>query len=270
MKNVINNLLRDVYLKIPSEILNEGFSKLIKESQRTLDAVIKEHIIVDIVLANCNLYSGKTKKITLEARYGKDMDDTLLQASMSGNYGVYTIPLEARENRPIVAVLDIAYPTTMAIYGTYPNIGTVGRSVTNGIDEALSSFTHSPGYTSPTPMIIDGDAGIIQLSPPASVHVDWILSCMLAYDKEFSNISLNMLNPLKRMTEHATKAFIYNELIVKLNQGYLQGGLALEAIRSIIEGYQNSNEAFDEALIKFRGASIFTHEGLREMISLMI
>jgi hypothetical protein len=270
MKNVINNLLKDLYRKVPMEILNEAFYRLRKESNRSLDALIKEYIIVDVVLSNCNLYAGKVKNIVLYQQYGKDIDDTMLHAAMSGNYGVYAIPPEARENRPIVAVLDVAYPTTMAIYGTFPNIGVTGRSVANGIDEMLSSFTHEPAYVTPTPMLIDGDAGIIQLSPPASLHVDWILSCMLAYDKEFTNISLNMLNPLKNMVEYAAKSFIYNELIIKINQGYLQSGLQLESVRSMIESYADANEKFDEALRKFRGASTFSQDALRNMLSLMI
>lgn len=269
MKNTINQLIRNLYYKIPPEILNEGFRRLRNETNRTLDALIKEYIIIDIVLMNCNLYAGKTKKIVLNERYGKSINDTTFQAAMSGNFGAYQIPPEARENRAITAVLDIAYPTTMALFGSFPNEVAGGRSVANGIDEALASFTHGPTYITPSVMLIDGDAGIIQLAPPAALHIDWILSCMLAYDKEFTNISPNMLTSLKNMTEWATKGFIYNNLYIQINQGYLQGGLQLEAIKSTIESYQDANEKFDQALLKFRGAATFTPESLREFCSLM-
>lgn len=270
MKNVVNTLLRNIYYKIPNEILTEAFRKVMMNSNRTLDSVIKQHIIIDIVLMNCNLYAGKTKSLVLYENYGKQIDDKMLMAAFDGCYGVYTIPPEARENRPITAVLDIAYPTTLALYGVFPNTASVGRSVTNGIDQALGSFTHTPAYTTPVPMLIDGDAGIIQLSPPAAVHVDWVLSCMLAYDKEFANISLNMLPSLRDMVEYATKAYIHNALFIQLNQGYLQGGLQLEAIRGTIESYSTANDIFEEKLRKFRGASNFSQDAFRNLMSLMI
>jgi len=270
MKNVINLITRNLYMRIPKEILTVAFHDLQQETNRTIDSLIKEYIIIDVVLAHCNLYAGKTKKIVLYEQFGKRIDDTMMVASMSGSYGVYTIPPEAREYRPISVVLDVAYPTTTALFGTFPNVNNVGRSVANGIDEALSSFTHAPAYVTPQPQLIDGDSGIVQLSPPASIHVDWILSCMLAYDNEFSNISPNMLTSLKKMTEYATKAFIYNTLFIRINQGYLQGGVQLESIRSIVESYADSNTEFEAALLKFRGASVFTTEGLAEMCSLMI
>ena len=270
MKNVINNLLRDLYHKIPPEIIDISFRNLREQSRTTTDAVIRQYIIEDIVLVNCNLYAGKKKKIILYQDMGKRINDDTFQAAMSGSYGVYTVPPEAREFRSINAVLDIAYPTTMALYGSFPNEVSLGRSVANSVDEALSSFTRTPAFLTPTPMLIDGDAGIIQLSPPAAIHIDWVLSCMLSYDKEFTNLSLNMFNSLKKMVEHATKAFIYNSMSVKINQGYLQGGLQLESIKSIIESYADANEKFGESLDKFRGAATFSPETFRDMMSLMV
>lgn len=268
MKNVINELLKDVYRKIPNEILREAFYEELKTS-RSLDAIVKELIISDIVLANCNLYSGKMKKITISQDYMKNIDDKLFIGSFLGNYGVYAIPPHVRENRPIVAITGITYPTSLAPFGTYPEIGVAGRSVVNGMDEMLESFTHSPAYIAPSAFIIDGDAGIIQLTPPSSIHIDWIMSCFLSFDKEFSNIGLNMINPLKKMVEYAAKSFIYNRMIIKINQGYLTGGFQLESIKNIIESYQDAEERFEEALMKFRGSSMFSPENFRDTLSLM-
>lgn len=270
MNNTINAMLRHVYNRIPEEILLEGFRQMMQETHRTLDAVVKESIIIDIVLHNCNLYAGKTKKIVLYQDYVKNAVDTMLFTVMGGDYGIYQIPPEARENRPISAVLDLAYPTTMAFYGAYPNIDVTGRSVTNAADEVLASATRSPMYVSPTPMLIDGQAGIIQMSPPAAVHIDWILSCMLAYDKNLTNISPNIMNHLKYLTEYAAKSYIYNKLIVKVNQGFISQGMQLEAIRSIIESYADAYDRFEEYLLKFRGASNFSTDIFRDFISLLV
>lgn len=270
MRNVINTLIRDLYRKIPEEILREAFFVELKTG-RTLDSIIREKIIIAIVLNKCNLYAGKMAMIPLQLDYAKStMEDSIGITSLSGNFGVYVIPPEARENRPIVAILETSYPTTMGLYGTYPNIGTTGRSVASGIDQMLSSFTREPLMITPTAVLLDGDSGVIQLSPPGGVHVDWILSCMLAFDNEFSNIALNLIKPLNDMVEYAAKAYIYNKLIIRINQGYLQGGLQLESIRSIIESYADAEERFSESLMKMRGASMFSPETFRGFLSLMI
>ena len=270
MKNVINILIRNLYFKVPPEIVDVAFRDKRAQSHITNDAAIKELIIEDRVLVGCNQFAGKPKKIVLYESYGKNMEDTTFQSAMSGSYGIYAIPASVRENRPITAVLDIAYPTTMAVYGTFPNQIAAGRSVANSVDEVLTSFTDTPVYITPTPTLLDGDQGIVALAPPAALHVDWVMSCLLGYDKDFSNISPNLLESLKSMTEFATKSFIYNNLFVKINQGYLQGGQQLEAIKNIIESYADSEEKFDAALLRFRGASVFAPEVLRDYISLML
>lgn len=270
MKNIVLELIQDLYRKIPNEILREAFFEELK-STRTLDAILKEKVIIGIVLPNCNLYAGKMKMITLYESYGKRIeDDNLYTTAIGGSFGIYHIPLEVREGRPISAILDVSYPTMMSLFGSYPNVGIVGRSVTNGFDQMLSSFTHEPAYIAPSGIVLDSDAGLIQLSPPASIHVDWMVSCMLSFDNEFSNIGLNMVNPLKRLTELAAKGLIYNRLIIKLNQGYIQGGLQLESIKGIIDSYEGANELFDEALLKFRSSALFIPENLRGMISIMV
>ena len=263
-------LIRNLFFEIPPQIIDVGFRRLRDEKHLTNDAIIMQTIIEDIVLAKCNLYAGKPKKLVLYNQYQKTIEDNTLIVAMGGNCGIYQIPPTARENRPITAVYDIAYPTTMALYGTFPNEISAGRSVANSIDEALSSFTGTPVNITPTPMLIDGDTGVISIMPPAALPVDWILSCALGYDAQFSNISPNMVEPLKKMVEHATKYFIYNELIITINQGFLQGGLNLESIRTIIESYVDSNEKLDESLNKFKSAALFSPENFRAMLSLMI
>ncbi len=268
MKNIINTLLRKLYMRIPEEILVEAFQP--RQNARSLDSLIKSEIIVDIVLSQCNLYAGKTKKITLLPDFLKPITDSAVYSAVPGDYSIYAVPPQFREFRPISVVLDIAYPSSLALNSAYPYSFLSGRTVANGIDEALTSFTHTPAYITPTPVLLDGDNGIVQLHPPMSMHTDWILSCMLAYDKDFTNISTNMINPLFDCTLYATQAYIYNKLYIRLNQGYLQGGLQLEAIRAVVESYAESPEKFEESLRKFRGAALFDKDSMIDLLSLMV
>lgn len=268
MKNTINNILRHLYGLIPKEILELTFEP--QKNNRTLDSMIKEIIIVDKVLYHCNLFHGKSTKIALKEDYLKNIDDSTIFSPTPGDYSVYRIPPEAREYRAITVVIDLAYPSSLALNSSYPYSFLSGRSVANGIDEALSSFTHTPSFISPTPILLDGDQGIIRLTPPMSMHTDWILSCYLAHDKDFTNIGTNMIMPISDMTVYGCQAYIYNHMIVKLNQGYLQGGLQLEAVKNIIEGYADSYEKFETALTRYRGASVYSKESLIDFLSLVM
>jgi hypothetical protein len=250
------------------EILNEAFRPSVEG--RTLDALVKEKIIIDHVLQRCNLYTGKTKKILIKYSYLKHAVDDALRYNLGSANTIYVIPPEARENRAITVVLDLANVNSMAFGDIRTGGMFMSRTVENRASELLSSFTRKPVCLAPTPILINGEAGIIRVHPPMALHNDWVLSCMLAYDKDFTNMSTNMIQPLQKLVLYATQAYIYNKLIVRMNQGYLQGGLQLDAIREIVVSYAEANEKFEEAFMQFRGASMFDKDVMLDMISLMM
>jgi hypothetical protein len=268
VKNVINIILKQLYTQIPLEILNEAF-KPVREN-RTLDALIKEKIIVDLVLVRCNLYSGRTKKIMLLQEWCKRAPDNATRDDFGSDSAIYVIPPNARENRAISVVLDLAHTDAMAFGDVNTGGYVMGLSVENRVDELLSSFTRKPAYIAPTPILLNGEAGIIRISPPMALHNDWVLSCMLAYDKDFTNIGTNVVQPLQKLVLYSTQAYIYNKLIVSMNQGYLQGGLQLDAIKEIVMSYADAYEKMEEAFMQFRGASMFEKETLMDYLSIMM
>ena len=264
MNDAIIYILKKIYLSIPREILIEAF----KPGMESLDYLIKKNIIIDIVLRSCNLFAGKLLKVALKNSYSMQIDSSEYPISLYGNHYIfYKIPPEARANRDIIAAIDISYP--MGNFFDYGYFGEVSSNTIPSLtNEALASNTHSPQYLPPTPIVLDDN--IIQLDPPQSYHIDWILSCMVKYDENFSNIYPNMYKSLAEMSVNATKMYIYNKLWVPINQGFLVGGKSLEAIKSIIEKYEDAEEKFNEALKRFRGAATFSKDNLVDMISLML
>lgn len=269
MKNTINLLLRYIYTHIPAEILNEAF--LPTKENRSLDVLIKEKVIIDYVLQQCNIYAGRTKKIRLLESYVIDIDDPDTSDFLVGRYSIYRIPPEARENRAINAVLDVSYPSHVShLISSVDSNFISGKSVASSASTLLSSFTRVPSAVTPTATIVDGHAGIVRLDPPMGVTSEWLLSCMLEYDKNFSNIGLNLIPQLQKMTLYAAKAYIYNELVVKLSHGRIVSGSLLEAITSVTDKYEEAEEKFQDALMKFRGASTFTPEAMSIWLSTCI
>jgi len=264
MNDAILYILKQIYLKIPKEILIEAF----QPQMESLDFIIKRDIIVDIVLRSCNLFAGKITKIKLNDKYSIDMrSDDYPFPLHDGRYSVYKIPPEVRSNRDIIAVLDITYPLgQFSEYGYSPDIGS--NTIKTLTNEVMTSNTNSPQYLTPTPILLNDN--MIRLEPPQAFHVDWIISCMLKYDENFNNVYPNVFKPLAELGVNACKMYIYNKLYIRINQGYLSGGRQLEAIKDIISDYRDSEEKFNEALKKFRGAATFDKDNLIDMISLMV
>lgn len=265
MENSIHYLLKEIYLKIPSEILKETF----KPQDKSLDAVIKEDVIVDIVLRRCNLYSGKIAKIQLKSEYFKRLESTGIQFAPSSVF-VYVIPPEAREHRDISHTISLAYPFNYLPPMAY-NYGVASQpqNVCSTINRVLGSNVGYPDIpVMPVPILLKNN--VIKLEPNFETYTEYILACLLKYDSNFTNISPNSLRYLSSLGVLATKSLVYNRLIIPIGNAYLMGGQELGKFKEIVESYQDAEEKFEEALLKFRGSTTFDKDNLLSMVSLMM
>ncbi len=266
MIDTINILTKKLFPVIPSEILHLAFEP--DKAMKSLDAVIREKVIIDMVLMNINLYAGRLKKLTVYEHYRKEISETEAYNPTPGDFSVYQIPMEMTENKQIVSVIDIAYPHTLALSTSYPHQNVEGRSVLNGATEALGSFTNSPITITPVPVLCNNN--IIRYEPPLMLHVDMILTCLLEYSETMDDMASNQIEPLFKCTLYATQMYIYNKLIIQLNQGYLAGGLQLEAVKNIVDTYSDAHEKFDEAIKIFRGSATLEKTALVTLLSEML
>lgn len=265
ISSAIEFCLKDIYLQIPIEVLNEAFTKDLRFRNKSLDGIIKEVIIVDIVLRKVNLYAGKLKKIELKESYITYLDSpNIIGAGMK--MPVYIIPAEARENKDIIAPIGIAYPINTYnnnLYDSYQY-----DSLQNKTNELFEN-TFSSGQPLPIPFLLDNN--VIRLDPPSFIdnNIPWLLTCMLAYDSNFTNLSLNMFDSLSKLCIYATQQYIYNKLKIPINQAYLNSGVELGAFKETIESYSDAKEKFEEALLEFRGSAMFDKEQITSYFSLM-
>ena len=264
MENSIDYLLKEIYLKIPTEILFETF----RPAGVTLDSVIKEDVIVDVVLRKCNLYSGKLAKITLRSEYAIKIDvPDISFGPTSGR--VYKIPPEVREYRDISHAITLSLPHSYYHnisynYGTFESSKSM-CSVTSQVLGSNLGYENQPVI--PIPILLNDN--IIKLEPTFNSSVEYVLSCLLKYDSNFTNISPNSLKYLADLCVLATKALIYIKLIIPIENNYLVGGQNLGKFKEIVDSYQDANEKFDEVLEKFRGSTVFDKETFLGFVSLM-
>jgi hypothetical protein len=260
--DTINHILKYIYLNIPEEILNYVFKS---DKNLSMDSIIKEKIIVDIVLRRCNLYTGKLKKILLKESY-KIKTRSDIEFLVYSEYSLYKIPPQARENKDILDVISV-YPSTeyasnIVGYDVTPN------RASNVSEAVLDSITGDNIFITPDVKILDNN--VILLTPPQPIVSTWIANCMLKYDEYFTNLSPNAIRYVEKLGLYATQQYIYNKLRVQLDKGFLIGGQELTAIKNVVDEYKDARNKFDQVFEDFRGAAFFDKDIVKKIFAMMV
>ena len=211
--------------RIPVEILNIAFAD---RGIQTLEYVIGMNIMRKMVGTDLNLLRGKEIAIPIEQ----------CEVEMN-NYGAYiTIPDEILQGRRIVSALSLN------------SIGyTSGRrsGVAGAFDKLADSTTGSVmGYIS-TDMEIVGEREIWVDSLVQSTGL--VLRIVVEYSNNFNEIQPRSYHNLIRFFELAGMYYIWNKLILKVNEGRLYHGYSLDNFRSIIDTYESAGDEYREELI---------------------
>nr|DAT18038.1 MAG TPA: Putative virion structural protein [Caudoviricetes sp.] len=72
------------------------------------------------------------------------------------------------------------------------------------------------------------------------------LRCIVTHDREFSNLPGPALRYFATLCEYACKQYIYNTLIIEIDQAELSGGRELGVIKSIVEDYREAGQLYKE------------------------
>lgn len=255
MNNAIDISLSQIYNTIPRELLELAFRDPSDPASRyaQLHEVIINKVINGRILKDCNVFGGKPKLITLQLSFMEPGTITQTEQIMGlGSYCLYRIPPEEREHVPITEVASCHYPGYMNVWpGHHPYAS--GSSLVNMAQDVLQSHTFSNAPPTPIPELLAGD--LVRLNPPQHHHLDWVVNCRLGYDQQFSNLNVSAIRPLAQVAEHATKAYIYNKLIIQLDKAYIVGGAEMGSVLRIVEGYADSEARYIELLDQFSGST---------------
>lgn len=260
MDSAIMYCLKEIYLNIPSEILQETFPVRYGEN---IDGLIKETIITDIVLRRTSINTGKLKKIPLLNEYEQRVDRPLNSIPVNDPI-VYVIPPEAREFKDILSAISCTFSNDYNLLN-YPNIQE-HANLSMFSKMSHNNEIYNSGIITPIPKIVGSN--IIALEPNFSGGGNLIVACLLQFDSNFVNLSLNTVQLLSELAVLATEIYIHNKLIIPINGAYIVGGKELGSFKAIVESYESSNEKFEEKLLKFRGANLFEKENLLSYIGL--
>lgn len=243
----IKKAIDEIKYDIPKEILNQVFfSPMMRLSMRSLnyasslDDQIINNVIRPRVLVDCDLVGGTEIFVSLEG-LPADRVDTYLT--------VYNIPKDRTQGRSIVNVSNVSYLSASlmtAVPGFQPHSP---GSVTplNVAGQALfDSVNTVPVMSTARVRLIGENTVLIQDIMPPLGH--GYMRCTIANEEDMGNIQMKYIHGFCELCILACKAYIYNEYVVTLDKGQLNGGMELGKFREIIDSYSESNKEYREYL----------------------
>ena len=124
------------------------------------------------------------------------------------------------------------------------NLGTLGGSpMLDAAQGVLQSSLPVPIVSTANVTLIGENTVLVK----DNIHLpgNMYLRCVLEADSEFSHLAPASVLAFSKLVEYATKAYIYNNLIVEIDYAELSGGMALGRLKEIVEGYSDANELYE-------------------------
>lgn len=241
--NAIIKAIDDVKYKIPRQILEEVFTKRTyrwRDAPISMDEQIINQVINPRVLVDCNLVGGTEVLIDLSGLQGEIVD----------NYStVYVIPKDRTQGRSINSVLNIGYGS-IASASAFNNGGQFNpcsvTPITQGAQSLMTSMSPVPMVSSAKIQIIGENVIMVRdVSPPMSYS---FLRCILSNDETLSHIQLRSYPKFSKLVEFAVKSFIYNKLIIDIDQAFLSGGQSLGRFKDVVDSYSDYEQMYQDYL----------------------
>lgn len=273
MNYPLDHAIMSVASKIPPQILEIALRHSNKKyhQNNNLTEWICNKIINYRVLKDVNLTAGQVKTIILKPSWIESTTrDHEAYAGDDGPWTIYRIPPDVRDNKSISQVMTVQFP-----YHTYQSTGIANADVASGgwslvdqVDQIINSYTNAIPRNHPLVTLMSGD--LVKLTPSQYTRQFWLLTCRINYDETFNNLPDSSIRILSDLVLFATRSWIYNNLIVEIDRSVQETGMDIGTIRSIVEGYANAEEQYEEAYLKFRGASVLDPEYRRRLYFYML
>ncbi len=228
---------------IPREILVETFQPKNlhwRQTPPSLDEQMLSLVVRPRVLVDCDLVGGTEIIVDLSG---------LAYEVVNQFEAVYRIPKNRTGGRTIMEVLNVGYGSAsmMAYVG-----GTSGFSP--GSVTPVTTATQAMGDAmGPIPVVSTAKAtligeNVIVVKDSAPITANTYVRCIVSNAEDMAHLQLRSIPKFAKLVELAIKAYIYNELIIRMDQAQLSGGRELGAFKQVVETYADANQQYEEYL----------------------
>lgn len=255
--NAITNALEEIKQQIPAEILYVGFSIDDNPNVKSLDSLdekIMHKLMRPRVLTDCDIVGGPELTIPLDNVPPQYHDDF---------YTVYKVPPHLLGNRTIVSALNLTYIpyrghlSNGQMPGSMPGVGQ--QSVLTSVTQRIANtFSDDLSITNARLDLIGHNT--VSVYANFRMLTSYGLRCIVTNDEKLQNISVRSYKNFAMLSVIAVKAYLYNTLIIKINQGYLSGGQELGQFKSTLESYEGCWQEYNVFLKEVWTSTAFMNE----------
>lgn len=246
--NAIQKAIDELKFRIPKPVLEKAFINRHlgwrQTSQSNIDDQILNNVIRARVLVDCNLVGGTQAVISLEG---------LVHDRPSDSTTVIHVPKERTQGRSINSVLHVSFLSAGSISSWAGGGGSVGAysgqentALMGAAQGMVAAFDKIPMTSTARVQLIAENTVLIKDS--INMAPNCYLRCVLANDEDLNHIQLRSYRHFSKLVEYAVKSYIYNELIINLDQGELQGGAMIGVFKEIIQGYSDAEQNYNDFL----------------------
>lgn len=255
--NAIQYTINEIKHRIPMAILKEAFQNdLIRKETWgrrnapvvSIDHVIREKVIEGRVIPGMNLISGQRELVSLVGLMQDQQDDWSL---------VMEIPKVRTGGRSITAVFAMVTGTPTGALGGSVSMQ-FGQS--SGIVDSLKAMQQS---RQAMPLMSDSNIQLIGdntilIRSPLRLAGTMYLDCQLENDAVLSHVPPAAWRHFKKLCEFAVKAYIYNNIIIPMDEAQIAGGMSIGQFKQIVDQYADCNDLYDEAMKKWEKVAIMS------------
>lgn len=240
--NPIAKAITEIKYTIPYDVLRIGFAtnEWRKDPFLSLDEEIKNRVLKKRVIQDCNIHGGTTMIVPLDGINPIYTDPRTL---------IYEIPAERLLNKEIMSVLSV---------GFYPYNNTYANIIPGYAKMESSSALSSVGSrvveaVSTIPMLSTADVELVgnntvMIRDQIRQSGVYTLRCVLANNGNMENLHVRYIPSFCKICILAVKSYLYNRLIVALDRGYIEAGVELSSVKTIVENYADAEEMYQTEL----------------------
>lgn len=255
--SIFSKALDEIKYTIPRQVLTEAFKDTTnnwRQAPVSLDEQIMNKVIKPRVLLDANLIGGQETLVSLEGLASLYIDTYTV---------VFEIPAERLNFREIMSVLSIGYLPYSATYSSFGSgVGVVNP---NSLNDVLSAGQRVGNAMSSIPVVSNATAELIgyntvMIRDQVRATNAYQLRCVLANDANLNNINLRSYPDFAKLCQLAVRSYIYNTLLIKIDNAYLQGGQELGSFKNYVESLADSEEMYQTYLREVWGAVAFMND----------
>jgi hypothetical protein len=242
--NPIDKAIADIKFAIPKQILNKvflaSFGGVWTPLNSSIDQQIRTLVLDAKVLPDCDVVGG-VKMYLPTSDIPREYTDQFTV--------IFRVPKDRIQGRTITNVLGIGYLETNS-FAQYNITNQMNECSVNTLTEnalALMSANQSIPISSTAECTLIAE-NTVMVKDTMYIKPNGYLWCELANAEDMANIQIRSLLQFSKLCVLATKAYIYTQYLVTMDQGENAAGKELGAFRSVIESYSDAADQYLEYL----------------------